>query len=86
MSNIKVTEEFIQEQWENSELKLEVVFDKCLIVACKLPNGFTLVESSGCIDPANFDYEIGFESCRERIIDKMWLLYGFNKQCEVGEI
>lgn len=53
------------------------VFDNCTIVAIKLPNGFTVVESSGCIDPANYSEEIGKEICMNKIEDQVWKLEGY---------
>ena len=57
---------------------------KGTIVTVRLPNGFVLVESSACVDPANYDHAIGYESCMKRIRDKLWLLEGYRLQCELG--
>ena len=46
----------------------------------KLKNGFVIVESSVCVDPKNFDIEIGREICGNRIKDKIWELEGYNLQ------
>lgn len=50
---------------------------KTTIVHATLKNGFTLTESSSCVDPANYSREIGVEICMERIINKIWELLGF---------
>lgn len=50
---------------------------KTTIVHAQLANGFELVESSACVDPANYDEKIGEEICVKRIQDKVWHLLGF---------
>ena len=53
------------------------VFDKLTLVICKLPNGYVLVGSSGCIDPENYDAELGESICRKQIEDQLWKLEGY---------
>lgn len=60
------------------------VFDKCTVCVAQLPNGFIITESSACVDKANYDEQIGFEICKERIINKIWELEGYKLQCEVS--
>ena len=56
------------------------VFDKCTIVACQLPNGFVIVESSSCVDPDDYDKEIGIENCMNRIKNKVIELEAYVRQ------
>lgn len=79
----KVTEERIEEILEEAEIETYTVFDKCTIVACKLPNGFVIVESSACVSPENFDESLGFEICLEKIENKIWELEGYKLQEEL---
>jgi len=51
--------------------------NKITIVICTLVNGFTLTESSTCVDPANYNEEIGRDICLAKIKDKIWFLLGF---------
>jgi hypothetical protein len=51
------------------------------VVIVTLANGFTITESSTCIDPANYDAEIGIDCCMERIEDKIWYLLSFLVCC-----
>ena len=53
------------------------VFGKCTVVMVKLPNGFVIVESTGCVDPANYDETIGETCCMERIRAKVWAMEGY---------
>jgi hypothetical protein len=59
---------------------------KITIVIATLVNGFTIVESSACVDPANYSEEIGAEICKSKIKDKVWNHLGFLLQCGVGGV
>ena len=72
-----VPAEHIARLIEEAPKEVSTVFGNCTIVAIKLPNGFTVVESSGCIDPANYSEEIGEEICMRRIEDQVWKLEGY---------
>ena len=66
---------------DNAEYAAFKVFDKCTVVACKLPNGFVIVESSACINPDDYDEGIGIEGCLDRIEDKVMMMEAYN-HCE----
>lgn len=51
--------------------------DKTTIVKATLKNGFIIVESSSCVDPDNFNMDLGYNICRERIQNKIWEMLGF---------
>lgn len=72
-----VTKRQIDELLEESEIKVETVYDKVTVVNCKLPNGFVITEASGAVSPANYDKEIGTKICMERIENKLWELEGY---------
>lgn len=73
----KVEKETIDNLLANSEIIVEKKFDSMTVVWCKLPNGFILHETSACIDPANYDENIGKEICMEQIRHKLWELEGY---------
>lgn len=52
-------------------------FPGITIVSWHLPNGFTITDQSGCVNPANYSREIGVDICRGHLRDKLWMLYGF---------
>lgn len=78
-----VTEEWVHEIMENSEYMVDTVFDKCTIVSCRLPNGFVIVESSACVDPKNYNEEMGSNICLDKIEAKIWELEGYRLQEEL---
>ena len=72
-----VTQSVIDELMESCDIAVTTAFDKCTIVACKLPNGFVIVESSSCVDPANYDEDMGVDICMKNIEKKLWELEGY---------
>jgi len=83
--NNKVTSEHVNEIFNKANLTENILYDKCLVISVKLQNGFVIVESSACVDPKNFDINMGREICCNRIKDKIWELEGYKLQCELGE-
>lgn len=76
-----VTKEQIQSILDNSEYEVfHRVFDKQCLVVAKLPNGFTIVGESACVDPNNYDEQIGFDLAVDRIKNRIWELEGYNLQ------
>ena len=47
------------------------------ICVLTLENGFNVVGHSACIDPVNFDAEIGRRVARQRAVDQVWALEGY---------
>lgn len=81
MSKNTVTKDQIVGILTNSEYKVfHRVFGKQCIVVAQLPNGFTIVGESACVDPANYDEEIGYKLAVERIESKLWELEGYKLQ------
>lgn len=75
-----ITEEYIKDIMENSEFEVCTVFGKCTMVACRLPNGFVVTESSACVNPEDYDENIGFDNCYKKIMDKVWELEAYRLQ------
>lgn len=73
----KVTGKDVDDLMERSKFVIDTVFDKCTIVSCQLPNGFVIVETSSCVDPDNYDEDLGVDVCMKRIKDKVWELEGY---------
>ena len=71
----EIEKKCIEEVWEP--------FAGITIVAWNLPNGFTISTESGCVNPNNYDRQIGVDICREHLRNKLWELYGFKLKCEL---
>lgn len=74
----------VAEVLNNSEIKAMHYNGKTTIVTVTLPNGFIIVESSSCVDPANYDPVLGEKICLDRVRDKIWELEGYVLQSKVA--
>ena len=86
MSKITVTQEQVNENMQDVLCRTEVEFGKPVTyVTVKMKNGFTIRESTTCVDPANYDEEIGKKICLEKIEDRIWFLLGYALQDKVSK-
>lgn len=76
----KMVEDFIKEK------HISTIGDKTTLVRVVLKNGFEIIESSACVDKANYNEVIGAECCMNKIKDKIWMLLGFLLQTAYTEI
>lgn len=84
MSDNRVTQGEIDALMDG-DMQVWEPFPNLTVVALRLANGFTVVESSGCIDPANYDRELGVKYAMERIENRVWQLEGYRKLNELTE-
>lgn len=57
---------------------LETTFwGKEVVISYKLRCGFTLLGRGACVDPANFDIEIGRKVARQDAVNQLWELEGY---------
>lgn len=79
MKEIKtVTQEQIDNILSNSKFKtFHRIFGKQCVVVALLPNGFTIVGESACVDPNNYDETIGRELALKDIENQLWMLEGY---------
>lgn len=81
MEKNKVTKEEVQANMQDVIVRTVMEFDKpCTYVTVRMKNGFTLRESTTCVDPANYDENIGKEICLKRIEENIWFLLGYALQ------
>lgn len=81
-----VTQKQIDEILSNSEFKeFHRIFGKQCVVVALLPNGFTIVGESACVDPNNYDETIGYDLALKDIENQLWMLEGYLLQNR-GEI
>lgn len=72
-----------QKDVDNFISKIEAIKmgDKTTVTQATLKNGFLMVAGSACVEPKNFDLEIGKQCCMERIKNNIWEFLGFLLQC-----
>lgn len=81
----RVTQEQIEDLLNSAETQEHVFWNKELVVSYRLSNGFTVTGRGACVDPANFDPEIGRQVARRQVEDQLWQLEGYRKQLELAE-
>ena len=85
MSKITVTEQEVKDNMKDVLCRTEVEFGKPVTyVTVRMKNGFTLRESTTCVDPANYDENVGKQICLEKIEDKVWMLLGYALQDKIA--
>jgi len=72
-----ITQEHIENLVKRSKIQSAKVGRKTTVVCLTLPNGFEIVETAACIDPDNYNHEIGEKIALDRIENKVWLLEGY---------
>ena len=60
-----------------SELDGSQIGTQTALVHGHLANGFEVTETSACVDPANYDQEIGNQLAEEKIVSQVWSYLGF---------
>lgn len=66
-----VSWEDIEEIINKSDIAFDVMFDKCIVGTCQLPNGFVIIESHSWANEEDFDEDIGIEICLGKFEDKI---------------
>lgn len=76
-TNNKVTIDQINSILDNAETQETVFWDREVVVSYKLYNGFTIIGRGACVDPANFNIDIGRQVARKQAENKLWELEGY---------
>lgn len=80
-----VTQEEVNKNMQDVLVRTVEEFGKpTTYVTVRMENGFTLRESTTCVDPSNYDENIGKEVCLKRIEDKIWFLLGYTLQSKLA--
>lgn len=61
----------------DSKIEYIRVFETSTIAAVRLPNGYTLIGHSACVDPALYNKEIGEKIALENAKQQLWALEGY---------
>ena len=80
-----VTLEAMKELLSNCPYQDKVFWDKEVAVSWKLPNNFTVMGRGAVVDPANFDYQRGFEVALEDAARQLQKLEGYVMQKTLNE-
>ena len=87
MNNNRVTIEDVKANMQNVKARTEREFDKPVtVVTVRMRNGFTIRESTTCVDPDNYDERVGIEICLKKIEEKIWFLLGYELQNNLSNV
>ena len=53
------------------------IADTVTLCSLTLDNGYSVRGESACVDPANYNQEIGEKLARDQAFSKLWPLFGF---------
>jgi hypothetical protein len=71
----RVTEEFMRSRI--AEVKFHKLGPTLMNCTIHLDNGYTSTGESACVDPANYNKEIGEKLAYDNAFRKLWPLFGF---------
>lgn len=74
----KLTPEYIEDCIESEEVL--TIGKKTTVVLLTLKSGFEVIGTSACVDPSQYDVEVGKSFARKRALDKVWELEGYRLQ------
>jgi hypothetical protein len=72
----KITPDMVK-RFIGNNILAEQVDDKTTLVRIQTITGFRQYETSSCVDPDNYDEQIGTEICLKKAQDTMWKCLGF---------
>lgn len=59
------------------DIDAQTINDKTALVDSKLITNYNIVETSSCVDPKNYDLELGKKYATEKVVNKVWDYLGF---------
>ena len=81
----KIPEEEIDEIIKQSTEKVWEPFPGITIVAWQLPSGFVISDQSGCINPDEYDRNLGLKYAREKLKTQVWQYEGYRRKVEFSK-
>lgn len=70
---------------ERSECEYHVFHGVQTVCSMRLPNGFTVLGTSACASPENFDRALGEKIARQEARGKLWELEGYLLRSELAK-
>lgn len=85
MKKNRITEQEVDAILDAATMEKVVMHGKETLCCFLLPNGFTITGRAACVDPANFNAELGVKIAREDAKRQLWAFEGYRLQCELYE-
>ena len=73
----KVTEKQIDKIIQAGSVEIQDLSDKTTLVKFKTKEGFEIVATSSCVDPKNYNRDVGAKICMDQIKNKLWEYEGY---------
>lgn len=86
MSANRITEGHVDALLDASTVEKTLMHGKETLVTYLLPCGFTITGRSACVDPANFDVELGQKLASEDAKRQLWAFEGYRLQCKLNNL
>ena len=75
-----VTAKQVEELVDDSQIAISKIGEKTTLVRVTLECGFELIETSSCVNPDNYDHELGMDLALRKIKDRIWAFEGYRLQ------
>lgn len=72
-----ISNSFVQNLIDKSDIAVSVIFDNCIIVAVRLPNNYVITESAVFYNSEDFKQDVGYKACMKIIKEKLRDLEGY---------
>lgn len=82
-SNSKLLDTDIENFLNQSVENIFTIGDKTTVVRFILPTGWEDIKSSSCVNPTNYNRDLGSKICREHMKTELWKYLGFVLQWAV---
>lgn len=73
----KVTEKQIDKIIQAGSVEIQDLSDKTTLVKFRTEDGFEIVATSSCVDPKNYNRDVGAKICMDQIKNKLWEYEGY---------
>lgn len=73
----KISEQDLDKFIGTGAMSALMIDDKTTLVRMNPRTGFVMYETSSCVDPANYNHEMGINICIGRLRNKLWPMLGF---------
>lgn len=78
----RITPEHVAGIMSRAKIQVLKLGGKTCCVHVTLANGYEITEVAACVDPLNYNEEIGKKIALKRVEDKVWQLEGWHLACE----
>ena len=79
-----IPESYLDRLLNDADTDTKIFWGKELVTSFRLSSGFTVLGKAACVDPENFQREIGLEIARKDALCQLWALEGYVLQLRLA--